>query len=210
MKVINQKNNDPWAETELAFKEDTSSGYKMACLEAEKVFKSTLRDKGYPSKNINQTILYFGWRVSDKNGLKKALTKTAQIRETFDYQLSSFETEDIIASFKQASIDFSEKKSLSWQRKVALFYKNYLSIRTSFLKKLIITVLLFFLTVKFLSRTDLGHKIVNLVVDISDLFFSWFMIVLALLLVILLITIISFAFLESKKTKPKESSEKRT
>lgn len=209
MKVINPKNNDPWAVVELALKENTTSGYKMACVEAEKVFRSILKDKGYPSKNINQTLLFFGWLVLDREGLKRALAKTAQIKETFDYQLSSFETEDIINAFRQSSLDFSEKKSLSRRRKIFLFYQDYLSARVSFLKKLIVTVLLFFLTVKFLARTDLGHKMVSWVVGISDFFFSWFIITLIVLGVIAFLVVIIFAFLERKKTKVIKNKEKR-
>ena len=52
MKVINQKNDNLWLEVERAYDEETPSGYKMACIEAEKAFKNALKEKGY---NINES-----------------------------------------------------------------------------------------------------------------------------------------------------------
>ncbi len=177
MKAISTKSENLWSEVEKALAEHTASGYKMACIEAQKVFFYLLRSKGYSTKNMDQTLTLFGWRLSDKDSLKKALEKTELIKNSFDYTLSSFETEDIIAAYGKAIKDFSHAKTLSWQRKLGLFWDNYISIKSSFAKKALIGIVLFFVVVKLLASTSLGLEIVGIIVNIANFFFSWFLVV---------------------------------
>ncbi len=210
MRVINQKNENLWDEVDRALEEHTPSGYKMACIEAEKIFRHVLRSKGYPTSDIGQIITLFGWKLTNKDGLKKAIKKTAQIKETFDYQMTSFEAEDIVECFKQSIQDFSDKKALSWQRRFALLWQNYLSLKTSFAKKTIIGFFGFFLAVKILARTGIGQKITDFFVRLADIIFSWMMLLGLLFLAFIVIVIIIFTYLERKKTKIKSVDEKRT
>jgi len=178
MKAINnRKSDDLWGEVERALKEHTTSGYKMACVEAQKVFYYLLRSKGYPTKNMKTVLTVFGWKLSDKKALQDALEKTELIKTSFDYTLSSFETEDIIAAYAKAIEDFSHAKALSWQRKVGLFWDNYLSFRSSFAKKSLVGVILFFVVVKLLAATVFGLAVVAAVVAVANFFFSWFLVV---------------------------------
>lgn len=210
MRVINQKNENLWDEVERSLGEHTPSGYKMACVEAEKVFKHVLKSKGYPIQDISQIITLFGWRLTNKEGLKKSLRKTEQIKETFDYQMTSFEAEDIVEAFEQAIQDFSDKKALSWQRRFALLWQNYLSLKTSFAKKTIFGFFGFFLAIELLAKTNFGHSVVTLFVDIADVIFSWFIFLGALALIAVVFIVIIFAYLERKKTRIKSIDEKRT
>ncbi|MDD5692959.1 MAG: hypothetical protein WC437_01250 [Patescibacteria group bacterium] len=210
MKVINQKNDNLWDEVERSIEEHSPSGYKISCIEAEKVFIYVLKSKGYPTKDINQTLALFSWRLTDKEGLKKALRKTEQIKTTFDYQMTSFEAEDIVESFKQAIKDFSEAKSLSWQRKMVFLWQNYLSLKTSFAKRTIIGFLGFFLIIKLLSSTKVGQSIVVFFVRISNVIYSWFVLLGLVSISLLIMVIVIFAYLERKKTRIKSIDEKRT
>jgi len=210
MRVINQKNENIWGEVERSLEEHSSSGYKMACIEAEKVFKHVLKNKGYPVSDINQVITLFGWRLTDKEGLRKALKKTEQIKEIFDYQMTSFEAEDIVESFKQAIQDFSDKKALSWQRRFALLWQNYISLKTSFAKKTIIGFFGFFLLIKILARTNIGRNITDFFIRIADIIFSWVVFLGTMALVAIIFIIVIFAYLERKKTRIKSIDEKRT
>lgn len=209
MRVINQKNENLWDEVERSLSEHSSAGYKIACIEAYKVFKYVLKSKGFPVSDISQIITLFGWRLTDKEGLKKAIAKTEQIKETFDYNLTSFEAEDTVESFRQAIKDFSDKKALSWQRRFALLWQNYLSLKTSFAKKSLIGFLGFFLGIKILAKTEIGNKIVDYFIGFADVIYSWvaFLAILALLFFILVVIIV--AFLEKKKTRIKSIDEKR-
>lgn len=210
MRVLNQKNENLWDEVDRSLGEHSSSGYKMACIEAEKVFRHVLKSKGYPITDIGQVITLFGWRLTDKEGLKKALKKTQQIKETFDYQMTSFEAEDVVESFRQAIQDFSDKKALSWQRRFALLWQNYISLKTSFAKKSIIGFFGFFLLIKLLSKTTIGHDVTNFFVKTADIIYSWVVFLGTLALIAIIFIVIIFAYLERKKTRIKSIEEKRT
>lgn len=204
MKAISRKSDDLWAEVERAISEHTASGYKMACIEAQKVFYYLLKQKGYPTKNIKQVIAIFGWKLTDKKALVNALEKTELVKNSFDYTLSSFEAEDIVASYARAIKDFSHAKSLSWQRKVGLFWDNYLSFKSSFAKKMFVSVVLFFVAVKLLSSTAFGQAVVDLLIKVSDFFFSWFLIVVVAAGVLVLVIFGVMTLLDKNKSKIRE------
>jgi len=204
MKAISTKSDNLWGEVEGALKEHTASGYKMACIEAQKVFFYLLRSKGYSTKNMDQTLTLFGWRLTDKDALKKALEKTELIKNSFDYTLSSFETEDIIAAYAKSIKDFSHARTLSWQRKLGLFWDNYISIKSSFAKKALVGVVLFFVLVKLMSSTKIGLGVVGATVTLSNFFFSWFLIVVVGAGILVFVIFGLMTLFEKNKSKIKE------
>jgi hypothetical protein len=204
MKAISKKSDDLWGEVERALKEHTASGYKMACIEAQKVFYHLLKQKGYPTKNMKQVLTIFGWKLTNKKALQSALEKTELIKNSFDYTLSSFETEDIVASYAKAIQDFSGAKSLSWQRKVGLFWDNYLSIKSSFAKKAIIGIILFFVIVKLLSSTKFGVTLLSATVALSNFFFSWFLVVIVGAGILVFVVFGLMTLFEKNKSKIRE------
>jgi hypothetical protein len=204
MKAISTKRDDLWGEVERALGEHTPSGYKMACIEAQKVFYYLLKSKGYPTKNMNQVLTIFGWKLSDKKALQNALEKTELIKNSFDYTLSSFEAEDIVASYARAIKDFSHSKALSWQRKVGLFWDNYVSFKSSFGKKFIVSIILFLVVVKLLSSTKFGAAVATAIVAISDFFFSWFLVVVVGAGILVFVVFGIMTLLEKNKPKIKE------
>lgn len=204
MKAISKKSDNLWGEVEKALKEHTTSGYKMACIEAQKVFYYLLKSKGYPTKNMKQVLTIFGWKLSDKKALQNALEKTELIKNSFDYTLSSFETEDIVAAYAKAIKDFSHASALSWQRKVGLFWDNYLSLRSSFAKKLFVGIILFLVVVKLLSSTKFGSSVVSATISVSDFFFSWFLVVVVGAGVLVFVIFGLMTLFEKNKSKIRE------
>jgi hypothetical protein len=203
MRAINDKNSNHWHEVVKSLEENTSSGYKMACIEAEKVFRLLLEEKHYPTQNLDQTLSLFGWKLSNKDALKTALEKTEKIKNNFDYRLSSFEAEDIVEVFKQAISDFYEAKPLTWQRKMTLFLDHYLSFDSSILKKGLLLFLLFFLIIKLLAHTSLGNSIVNLFVGWADFIFSWLLLFILISIAVFVFVITIFVSIDKKKTRIK-------
>lgn len=204
MKAISQKTDNLWLESERALSEHTASGYKMACIEAEKVFYYKLREKGYPTSNIKLILSLFGWKLSNKDALVKALEKTGQIKTIFEYTLSSFEAEDIVSTFKDAVDDFSNARALSWQRKITIFWDNLISYRSSFMKKFLLILFLTFLTVKFLSSTIIGRQFVRLIVLISNFIFSWLLLLVGLGIVVAIVIFAVISRFEKKHSRIKE------
>jgi hypothetical protein len=204
MKAISQKTENLWLEVERALSEHTASGYKMACIEAEKVFYYKLREKGYPTGNIKRILTLFGWKLTNKDSLAKALEKTEQIKTVFEYTLSSFEAEDIVAAFKDAVSDFSHAKALSWQRKLTVFWDNYVSYKSSFAKMTLLVLFIFFLAVKFLSATKIGGQLVTLAVSAADFIFSWFLLLLGIGAIVALVAFGAVTWFEKRQTKIRE------
>jgi hypothetical protein len=203
MRAINDQNQNHWHEVEKSLEENTSSGFKMACIEAEKSFRTLLEEKHYPTENLEQTLTLFGWKLTNKEGLKKALEKANKIKNSFDYRLSSFEAEDIVEVFKQAICDFTEAKPLTWQRKVTLFLDHYLSFDSSFFKKALLGVLSFFLLVKTLAHTAIGQWLTAKLVSVADFIFSWLLLFILISIGVFIFVITVFVSLDKKKTRIK-------
>lgn len=206
MKAINAvtNKNELWGEVEKALKEHTTSGYKIACIEAQKVFLHQLRIKGYPTKNLKNLLAVFGWKLTDKKSLQDAIEKTELIKNSFEYTLSSFEAEDIVTAYAKAIKDFSRAKTLSWQRRLGIIWDSYLSIRSSFAKRFFLGFILALILIKFLSSTDLGRSVANFAVSVADFFFSWFIMVLVGAGILVFLAFGITAFLEKNKSKIKE------
>ena len=173
MKKNDNKSAAGWNDIELLLSENIGSSYKIACIEAEKLFKKTIGGLGYSTKNMEQFLLLFGWKINDLDSLKKAIKKTYEIKETYGDQLISFEAEDIVVAFKQATEDLSTKKSLSFQKRLGIFGQNYLSFKSSFFKKFVIYFLGFFLVVKLLASTEFGSSTVSFTIKMANFIYSW-------------------------------------
>src|SRR3990172_7004409 len=152
-------NEDYWAEVDACMAEETASGYKMAIIEADKILRFVLKQKGYPGKDLKQQIFYAGWKLEDKKELHKAIAKKDEIVDKLEYKLSTFEAEDALGAYKDAVIHFSSKKTLRLKNRLALYYTHYLSIKSKFFQKSIISFLVFFLVIKLLDSTEIGRQI---------------------------------------------------
>src|SRR3989337_1498482 len=164
---FNHHTEDYWSEVEACLSEQTASGYKMAILEADKILRYVLKQKGYPGKDLEKQIFYAGWRLEDKGGLKKAIAKKEEIVEKIEYKLSTFEAEDAVEAYKEAILHFSSKKALGLKNRLTLYYTHYLSIKSSFLQKNLLIILAFFLAVKLLDSTETGRLVWEKLVAIS-------------------------------------------
>lgn len=208
MKKLETEKLNYWCEVERALEENSISGFKIACIESEKVFKHLLKSKGYPVEDIRQTLSLFGWKLANKESLVKAIDLTEKIKESFDYRLSNFEAEDIVEAFKQGIADFTEAKDLTWQRKAILLWENYFSFKSSFLKKFIVSFLAFFLVIKLLSSTSFGSWIVSTLVSVSNFIYSWFLLFSIIVIAIFIFVISAFLYFEKGKTRIKSIKEK--
>lgn len=199
-----QHGEDYWSEVETCLSEGTASGYKMAIIEADKILRYVLKQKGYPGKDLEKQIFYAGWRLSDKTGLKKAIAKKEEIANKVEYKLSTFEAEDAVEAYKEAILHFSSKKALKLRNRLVLYYAHYLSIKSSFLQKNLLIILMFFLAIKLLDGTETGQLIWEKLVSISNFIYSWFLVFILLGGAILIIVIGSFLYFEKGKVKIKD------
>lgn len=199
-----EQHADYWSEVESCLKEETASGYKMAIIEADKILRFVLKQKGYPGKDLRQQIFYAGWRLEDKKGLEGAIAKKDEIINNLEYRLSTFEAEDAVDAYKEAILHFSSKKTLKFKNRLVLYYTHYLSIKSKFFQKSVVSFLAFFLAIKVLDSTDIGRQIWQKLILIANFIFSWFLVFLLLGGAILVIVIGSFLYFEKGKTRIKE------
>ncbi|PIZ00518.1 hypothetical protein COY62_02110 [bacterium (Candidatus Howlettbacteria) CG_4_10_14_0_8_um_filter_40_9] len=197
-------NEDYWGEVESCMSEETASGYKMAIIEADKILRFVLKQKGYPGKDLRQQIFYAGWRLDDKTGLNKAIAKKEEVINNLEYRLSTFEAEDATEAYKEAILHFSSKKTLKLKDRLVLYYTHYLSIKSKFFQKSVVSFLAFFLAIKVLDSTEIGRQVWQKLIIIANFIFSWFLVFLLLGGSILVIVIGSFLYFEKGKTRIKE------
>ena len=101
--------------------------------------------------------------------------------------------------------DFTNARALSWQRKITLFWDNYISIRSSFAKMFLLGVFIFFLLVEYLASPNFGGpKVVKFLVAIANFIFSWFILLLGIGAVIGILVFLLITFFEKNRTKIKE------
>lgn len=192
-----------WTETDKALKEETLSGYKVACLESRKVFVNTLKQNNIPVENLEKTLKYYGWKFSQLKELESAVTVCDQIINDIEYNLSTFQAEDTVAAFKAAVLDLTDNlKKITWQRALMMTInqeKNNSQVRNIFL-----WFILLLFSIKGLTTTTWGAKIV----DFSNYIFNLFIYLLVIAIIISIFALIFFLFLDKKKeTKIKKVIE---
>ena len=205
MKQMHHNTDDYWSEVDSCLKEQSASGFKMAIVEADKILRFILKKRGYPGKDLEQQVFYAGWKLEDKKGLKKALQKRNEIVSNLEYKLSTFEAEDAVDAYKEAILYFTSKRALRFKERLALYYAHYLSIKSSFLQRSLLSFLAFFLIIKLLDSTEIGRMIWGKLVEASNFIYSWFLILLLLGGAIFIIVIGSFLYFEKGKTKIKNN-----
>ncbi|NIM47109.1 MAG: hypothetical protein GTN40_03055 [Candidatus Aenigmarchaeota archaeon] len=191
---------DLWAEVEGALKERTPAGYKMAVIEANKLLDMTLKEKGYPGRDFDDRLLNARETFSNFDSLKQAVGKAKQILNTFDYNLTSVEVEDIINCYKQALMDLTEGfGSISFTKRASLFFKYYVPAKIKSVKFWIILFFSFLLLVKFLADTSWGQQITQFVVSIVRFIFSWFLVFVLFIVGITIVVFATFLYFEKRK-----------
>lgn len=196
---MTHKDGDLWREVEVDLKEKTSSGYKMALLDSDKLLRSVLKAKGYPGKDLKKQLFWAGINLTGRADLKDAMKKKDEVLNDFDYRLSSFEIEDYLKAYRK-TVEFVESaKKLGFKRKAGIYFENYLFLKNIGKSKAVIVVLAIFFGIKLLSSTEIGQNVVSKTVEINNILFDWFKMFLLLGLGVAVIVFISFLYLDKKK-----------
>lgn len=193
------RNKDIWNEVEADLKEKTESGYKMALIDSDKALRISLKEKGYPGKNLKKQLFWAGINLGGRGDLKNALKKKEEVLNEKDYRLSTFELEDYLEAYKKAVEWVESSQELRFKRKIGLYLENYLFLKNVSKSKTLIVALAVFFGIKFLSSTEIGKNIIQKIVDIDNLLFGWFKLLLILFLAIAIIVFAIFIYLDKKK-----------
>lgn len=193
------KDGDIWREVEADLKEKTTSGYKMALLDSDKLLCSVLKEKGYPGKDLKKQLFWAGINLTGRVDLKDAIKKKDDILNESDYRLSSFEIEDHLAAYKKAVEWLLSAKKLGYRRKMGIYIENYFFLKNTSLTKVIAVILVLFFGIKFFSSTEMGQNVVSKIVEINNLLFDWLKVLVLIGLGVAVVVFISFIYLDKKK-----------
>ena len=190
-----------WSEVEADLKEKTPSGYKMALIDADKILRSILKEKGYPGKNLIQQLFWSGVKVEKYDELKRAIGKKDEILNSTAYQLSTLELDDFLAVYKSAISQLYDTKRLKfYHRLYLLFEKNFSHNLKKSLKIFIITFIVYLFGIKFLTSTETGKNFVSGTIHLNDFIFNWLVNITLIVLILAVIVGIVFLILEKRKS----------
>jgi len=135
--------------------EKTTTGAMMAILEAEKEFSFLLKKIGIKGKDTEEQVQNASLYFSNPIGLIHAREVAAAIKEIPGYEPEDLFAEDTLKQYKQAITDLERRNDFHhksfWKKIIYYFFKNRKNLKVGGL-----TILIFLLTVVFLSDTNPG------------------------------------------------------
>lgn len=193
------KNNFSWKKIDKYLQEKTESGLKLAIIEANKIFEYALKSKNFSGSSINEKILNAEKFFDNFDDLKKARKKFLKIIHKIDYSLAPEKTKEVLTAYYQATINLEEVGPRKFTALKDFFKKKTKINFKKALKKGIAAIISFFLLVLFLADTGMGNRLVEIIVNITHIFFK--RVVPAGLIIIGLFIIIlgSLFYLETRK-----------
>ncbi len=191
---------EKWSRVERYLSEKTSSGLFMALIEAEKLLNLALSEKKFPGKDLETKISFAKERFSDIKALHKARKIKQDILEKIDFNLTSLDIEEALASYKQAIIDITQDpKKLGLTDRLILYTDYYFPYKLGSFKRFFLYFFLFFLSVWFLAHSSWGSALVKFFVFLADIIFSWALAVILVVLGLIITIIGSILYFEKRK-----------
>lgn len=177
------KISELWTEVEKSLSERTSSGLKMAILEAHKVLYATLESKGYPGKKIEDKLYWAGYSLREKNGLAEALEKRDDILDKFEYRLSDLEAEELIKKYKHVIDEVVKAPKFSLKDRLKMITETQLSPKSVLLWRNLGIFIGFFVAIKLLDKTEVGMSISKWLSGVADFVISWQFLLLVMVII---------------------------
>jgi len=192
-----------WGDVDSALQGDRAAGIKFAIIEAHKILDNTLISQGYPGKTIEKRLYWAGYSLEDEGGIKSALEKREEVLRHFDFPLSDLEAADIVGMYKKIVHEIAQKESFGWKKKIAAFYKVYISPKSVYTWRNLAIVFSLFLIIKVLKYTTIGNAVADFFVAVADLALSW--VTVAVVIGLSVIILVATNYRENKtKIKIKE------
>lgn len=184
------KYNLDWTSVERALEDGTFSGYKMAVIETEKIFRQILEDKKIPGTTCEKQIEYAKNLINLPQRLKNVRATYQKIIQQPHFEINRDETKDVIAVYYQAITDLAEsqRSRLSLADRLSLRTKRIIDKTPKQIKRIAIILVLFSFLTLFLGRSSPGKKIAGILVNIAN--FMVFRVFLALGIISLAVLII--------------------
>jgi hypothetical protein len=188
-----------WTSVEEAEKENTPSSYKLALLEAAKLFEGRMSDERIPGKTSAERLEAVKLHLTRPGDVTKAYAFVERLRFGSTGALTKARAKEYVQAFRQGVADLNDltrrRDSFGAQAKL---YWGLVRSRQRWLVRALIGLGGFFLLVLFLDGTGFGRAIVGGVVDVVHGFFSWIAVLLVALAAVLLAVIGTAVYLDRR------------
>jgi hypothetical protein len=163
-----------WTPVEEAEAEHTVSGYKIALLEAAKLFEQRMADEKIPGRTAADHLEAVKLHLTRPADVTRAYSYVGRLRAGTTGALTKERAKAYIQAFRQAVADLNDltqsRDSFAAQFKLAL---GTLKSKQFWLVRALIGLGVFFVLVLFLADTTPGQVLVAAMVGFVHLFFSW-------------------------------------
>lgn len=188
-----------WTSVEEAEKEHTVSGYKLALLEAAKLFEERMSEERIPGRTPAERLEAVKLHLTRPADMTKAYAFVERLRHGSTGALTKSRAKDYLQAFRQGVADLNDltRQRDSFGAQVKLYW-GLVRARQRWLIRTLIGLGGFFLLVLFLDGTGLGRAIVGGIVDLVHGFFSWIAVLLVSLAAVLLAVIGTAVYLDRR------------
>lgn len=189
-KKNNQNTNPNWIHVESALNEGTSSGYKIAVIETEKIFSQTLAEKGFPGKNILKQFVKAKHLFENTEKIERANAMFKKIITHPGFNISAEDTKDIIKNLYDAIAELEKlnrksKGLAGFARKIG---RKFSTLYQGTIKKWLFYFAFFCFAVLFMAKTSIGINLANKIIGFVE--FITFKIIVPIGLILLAIYIL--------------------
>lgn len=165
--------SDPWEYVKKELSKGEMSANKVAILEAEKIFREAVDEKGLPGSDLENKIGNYSRLFSDFEKLTYSRSMYKKLIDKPQFDISKGDTEDIIRGYKEAVKDLekadfgklpvAEKANLFVERN---FYGWAQKTKVAVLAILALSMLMFIIT-----ETETGRALSSSAVAMNNYFF---------------------------------------
>ena len=186
-----------WTSVEEAERENTVSSYKLALLEAAKLFEGRMSDERIPGKTAAERLEAVKLHLTRPADMTKAYAFVERLRHGATGALTKARAKEYLQAYRQGVADLNDltRQRDSFGAQVKLYW-GLVRARQRWLIRALVGLGGFFLLVLFLDGTGIGQAIVGGTVDLVHGFFSWIAVLLAALAVVLLAVIGTAVYLD--------------
>lgn len=191
-----------WMRIEKLLAQKNNAACSMAIIEVDKLFREVLGIVSF-GETVHEAVQNASDMFSNMKGLLEARKVYEDIVEVPGFTVDKKIAQQVTAVYLQAILDMlgkdHQEKSFSQRLVNDLVY--FSESHPKLLRNLLLGFLVFVIGVWFLTNTVAGHWLVTLAVGFTQFVLRWIWGLILILLVILAITGISWAFFEQKRNK---------
>jgi len=200
-----------WQTIEKKMEKNEDFANQMAIIEAEKIFRKTVKDKNLPGKDLEDSIKNYRDIFHNSDKLQYARATCEKIISEPGFEISSHDAEEIIGAYREAIDDLENADfgNLPVKEKLEFFLgRHFYSFPRKI--KIAIGIIIAVCTATFLlTETETGKSAAAYWVKINNYFFYEVLPVAAeILIVLLFILILLFLYKNKSKNGNKDNRNK--